>query len=1068
MNALDVLKEVDFDWTLHLKSVLEDPLYDVPDLHKELKKDILDEVFSLHRRPHSHSPLGRVMIGIAGAGKTHLLRSLRKEVFRINQWFVLVDMTGVRDFDETVLMGYIDSLQASYSPNKQQHQAVLEMFLFSLGLNKSLHRLANLREGMLIQEVDLIISSALRKFGRDMLPYQDALRALFYFHSNEIPIQEAGYAYLIGFDLDPTERNRLHFRHPRQKPFEIIKALSWIMSVGGATLLALDQLDAIVKRHHLASGSGNEANLNEEQKTSLAIIQNIAGGLSALFDSTCKSLILVSCLAQTWDVLSQKAIASAMHRYRSPDLLRDIENRQLAEQLVRQRLEEAYHRCRFTPPYPSWPFKPEAFDRVVGLTPRAVLQKCYRIRRKFLDQNAVFEVQSFDLEDQRPAPQVVTAAHPLDSSFGRLRESASGLMDESGEDTEAGALLVDVCRWLLKEHEIPGRIDVLIDQSVTGEHNYPSLHARIRLVYRDEGDREEHYGLRVLLRANATAYQNRLRAAMAASGIDRHLSFRKLVILRPDAPPHGPATQRLTQEFLDKGGCFLRPTDADWKALRALRKMEAERLEDWDNWLAARRPVSSLPLFQDAAQWLRRNLGLGGVATGTMPPSSRREDRSKSTPPGTPPEIENPIQPTELFLGSRIIPGQPPIPVNLPLKALAKHAVILAGSGSGKTVLVRRMVEEAALLGVPSIVIDAANDLARLGDPWPQPPDSWSADDHQKAKAYFDNTGVAVWTPGRDSGQPLCLSLLPDLAAVKDDPEELAQAVEMAREALRDVLLQGSSVKAQKKAGVLGAALEYFARHNGQGLEVFVTLLADLPPEAGGGITDAPKLALEMADLLKAAMITNPLLKPGGPPLDPSILLGWPNTSGKTHVSVINFIGLPAQEGQQLFLNQLAMALFTWIKQNPAREGIPLRGLLVLDEAKDYVPSGRSSPCKESLIRLTAQARKYGLGLLFATQAPKSIDHNLIANCTTHFYGQANSPAEIETVTDLLHNKGGSGQDISRMGAGRFYVHSELLNSEIPSAPWKIQVPMCLSHHPANPLEEMDVITRAQASRAKI
>jgi len=223
-----------------------------------------------------------------------------------------------------------------------------------------------------------------------------------------------------------------------------------------------------------------------------------------------------------------------------------------------------------------------------------------------------------------------------------------------------------------------------------------------------------------------------------------------------------------------------------------------------------------------------------------------------------------------------------------------------------------------------------------------------------------------------------------------------------------------------------------------------------------------------MADQLKSDMITNPLLKPSGPPPDPSILLGWPKTSGKTRVSVINFIGIPGQESQQLFLNQLAMALFTWIKKNPARAGIPLRGLLILDEAKDYVPSGRSSPCKESLIRLTAQARKYGLGILFATQAPKSIDHQLIANCTTHFYGQMNSPATIETVTGLIQNKGGSGQDISRMGTGRFYVHSEILNGERPPAPVKIHAPLCLSHHPAHPLEEKDVLARAQSSRAKM
>jgi hypothetical protein len=94
---------------------------------------------------------------------------------------------------------------------------------------------------------------------------------------------------------------------------------------------------------------------------------------------------------------------------------------------------------------------------------------------------------------------------------------------------------------------------------------------------------------------------------------------------------------------------------------------------------------------------------------------------------------------------------------------------------------------------------------------------------------------------------------------------------------------------------------------------------------------------------------------------------------------------------QQRLVNRLAMALFTWIKKNPASGG-PGQ-LMVVDEAKDFVPSKGGVASGASLIRLTAQGRKYGLGLVFATQAPKSINHNVIANCATQVYGRASSPA---------------------------------------------------------------------------
>ncbi|ADP80468.1 helicase HerA-like domain-containing protein [Pseudofrankia inefficax] len=97
----------------------------------------------------------------------------------------------------------------------------------------------------------------------------------------------------------------------------------------------------------------------------------------------------------------------------------------------------------------------------------------------------------------------------------------------------------------------------------------------------------------------------------------------------------------------------------------------------------------------------------------------------------------------------------PRAPVRLPLAALRRHTVIFGGSGAGKTVLVRRLVEESALRGVSSIVLDLTGDLARLGDAWPSPPAGWVPGDAELAREYAANTDVVVWTPGRPDGRPL-------------------------------------------------------------------------------------------------------------------------------------------------------------------------------------------------------------------------------------------------------------------------------------------------------------------------
>jgi len=136
--------------------------------------------------------------------------------------------------------------------------------------------------------------------------------------------------------------------------------------------------------------------------------------------------------------------------------------------------------------------------------------------------------------------------------------------------------------------------------------------------------------------------------------------------------------------------------------------------------------------------------------------------------------------------------------------------------------------------------------------------------------------------------------------------------------------------------------------------------------------------------------------------------------------------------------------LFTWVKQNPTPPNSrALRGLLIIDEAKDFIPSKTSTACKDSLTRLTAQARKYKLGIVFATQNPREIENTIIGNCSTHFYGKANSPASIETVQGLVRDRNGNAADIARLKTGVFYV----ANADYISSPEKITTPLCLSQH---------------------
>jgi DNA helicase HerA-like ATPase len=410
--------------------------------------------------------------------------------------------------------------------------------------------------------------------------------------------------------------------------------------------------------------------------------------------------------------------------------------------------------------------------------------------------------------------------------------------------------------------------------------------------------------------------------------------------------------------------------------------------------------------------------------------------------------------PLVIPIGRRFERGALGDPVALAADLLPRHMAILAGSGSGKTVLLRRIVEEAALLEIPAIVLDINNDLSRLGDPWPTRPPEFSDEDAAKAAAYHARAEVVVWTPGVSSGNPLSLNLLPDFAAIgggedSQTEDDRAQAVEMAQATL-EPYLGGTGQKASLKRGVLADALRLFARSGGGALEDLISLLSELPEQASL-IGDAPKLAGEIANQLLAAVATNPLLKSSGPSLDPERL--FYSESHKTRISVINLAGLGSDSAKQSFVNQLQMALFTWIKPNPS----PTGRLYVLDEAQNFAPSQVGTACKRSALSLAAQARKYGLGMIFATQLPKGIDNAIVSNCTTQVYGRMSAPVTIQATQELMASKGGAAEDIGRLTRGEFYFSTEGF-----ARPLKIRAPLCLSWHPPNPPTAAEVIEKAR------
>jgi hypothetical protein len=170
-------------------------------------------------------------------------------------------------------------------------------------------------------------------------------------------------------------------------------------------------------------------------------------------------------------------------------------------------------------------------------------------------------------------------------------------MDAERED-ELRELLDGTLRLLEKHFDLPDDVDSAVQRDP--DQKRPSLHGRLSFTFRREGDREHHYCFRLLGHTNARAFQTRLKAAMTASGIDTALKFRHLFILRRGAPPSGPMTTALFDQFLKAGGKSIAPADDDLRAFVAVAAMDARKLPDFDACLRQQQPLFKTRLFQEA------------------------------------------------------------------------------------------------------------------------------------------------------------------------------------------------------------------------------------------------------------------------------------------------------------------------------------------------------------------------------------------------------------------------------------------------------------------------------------
>jgi hypothetical protein len=1046
-KALEALR---FDWAPVPDDVWRPSPYHVEGLHRGVVNDVLAAIADA-KASKDASPLGLVLKGRRGSGKTHLLGWVRQQVQDQGGYFFLVSLLDAKGFWDSVLASMTEGLFRPVPGSDTQ----LRLFLRRLSSVVSAPRSAR---RAVMGETELT-TAALDAFVRGLSDYDrmvarecdDTVRALVLHISDDLAHRELAESY---FSCEPEaetgERAQWRMRRRPRTAQEIVRELSKLFALTGPTVMAVDQIDTLISQSSAASHERRQTEPPDtEDWAQSLVLEQIAHGLMALRQDTRRTLTLVACIPPSWMLIKNRATDTVGDRFREPQELRAIRDPAIARSIVEKRFAHSYGQVPFTPPYPSWPIRPEAFETAAKFTPLQFLIEIDRHVRKCLLNEEVRELARLE----EPSGGEASAA-PLDSPdisdevCERLDAHFNALKDEADvvaplapnrEDTVVpGLLSAGLMAWIIER----GMADESFGQDGPPSPK-PALHARLRRTLDEDTEDQAHWSFRAISAGHhGVAALHRIKRAVTAAGVEYQVPKRRLYFLR-NGPWTGGKTLSVIEELKSKNTATLALEESDLRTLAALKVLLDEAPADLTAWLVRRRPTSGIQIFRQAMADLAESPTPSKMAE---PTTVADEKPVLSKPTGN----SQGAVPT-LTVGHDYTNREP---VRLALESLRKHVTIFAGSGSGKTVLIRRLVEECALQGVSAIVLDPNNDLARLGDPWPAPPDAWGPGDADKAADYIAGTEVVVWTPRRETGRPLSFQPLPDFKSARDDPDEFNEAVDSAVAALIPrARLDSRAAKAHLGLAVLRRAVDHYGRRGGSTLRGLIETLADLPYGVSE-LADAEKIAGDLAQTLRASIDNDPMFGGDSTPLDPAVLL-TPSSGKRARVSVISMIGLPSDDMRQSFVNQLQMALFAYIKKHPAGDR-PLLGLFVMDEAQTLAPSGTMTACTQSTLALASQARKYGLGLVFATQAPKGLHNRIPGNAATQFYGLLNSPIQIEAAREMAKAKGGDIPDVSRLRSGEFYLAAE------GEAPQKVRTPLCLSHHPKSPLTNEEVLDRAR------
>ncbi len=1024
-----------------------DPV-DVAEVHAKARRKFVDLLTNITLGRDTGTQ-DRILLfhGQSGAGKTHLIRALRTTGHRRGiAYFGYAQLTpDVASYADYYLRRLVHSLEKPYDPDRPAESGLARLTgRLVADADKVSHKdLAALREANLddkkladivLRLADAIVASP--KYAAQELDI-NVVRALLYLERHDPRIDQRIRQYLHGRPLTELARQAVAALDPNtgeDRAFEIIAALGGLMwTVDRAALVfCVDQVEDL--------RFFNDA---EER------FQRAVRDLIQIANRLTNAILIISCLEDFYGQVRGVLAQSYIDRIEKAGPVALLESRtpEEARLIISKRLE---HLAKSGEPGASFSdpaafFGPQFFEEFAGLSTRRLLEHAYtRLRSKTAP-----EAEADDPEEGEETP----------GSFVSRLAAALGL-GLAGEEEPAAASGVDYRDlWArfenASEAEIPSDerelLDILAGALGVAKEEWSGA-IELELERRELDDLPViDLTLRHKNGLSADARVFLCNRATQGGGLKRQLDKvlaamdgRPCFMLRAsDFPPNRKnQTAQAFRKFRDGGGRQILVPIPEWERMIMVREFHTHHRNDpgFASWFAGTKLLSKLapmiPLLRldlmgyglpkaptnGANGHAREETANGSTALATYQPAAPpAEWTAKNAAPETTFADEDEL-PLSVILdenggdGSSIVAGRELSstlnPVRLNKNVLKRHAAVLGGSGSGKTTLALCLIEQLLLRGIPAVLLDRKGDLCSYANP-----DVWRDNEEEfterrgEREKLADAIDVAVFTPGRSSGRPISITLLPN--GINELPEHEQQLLaNLSAAALGEMLHLKNSATHQKQSGTLSVALRILgSRHSREvTLTDLIHLLEDEDPELSDltqRMDPSGKIRRDLVAQLDSLRHRNSaLFEAGGESLRMESLLGLGPFAreGRTRLSIIYTGFLGDNENILFWVSQFLSEALRFCQRNPNDE---LQAVVMFDEADLYIPANAKPATAEPLQSLLKRARSAGLGIMLATQSPGDLDYKSRDQITSWFIGRVREDTALRKLKAAFSSESG-------------------------------------------------------------